>query len=183
MHKILVLGPQGSGKTTQAAILSKRLGVPYLSMGQLLRDQAAKGGERGAKIAEIQKMGDLVPFDVAVNVLDERLREPDAQNGYILDGFPRNVGQLEAFEKYDMPTAVLILDIPYDESMTRLLKRAEIEHRADDTPEVIAKRLQVYNDETLPVLAHYKEKGMAYVVSGMGTIEDVAAAIERHLPL
>lgn len=180
MHKILVLGPQGSGKTTQAEVLSKKLGVPYFSMGQLLRDQVAKGGERAKMIGEVQKMGDLVPFEVVVNVLDERTREPDARDGYILDGFPRSFEQMTAFEKYDMPTAVLILDIPREESIARLTKRAGIEGRADDTPEAILKRLRVYDEETLPVLEHYKEKGMAYVVSGVGEVPEVTERVLQH---
>ena len=179
MHKILILGPQGCGKGTQAALLSKKLGVPQLSMGQLLRETAKGTGPLADQIRALQTAGKLVSDNVAIQVLDARLQKPDTQQGYILDGFPRNQEQFTAFETYATPTMVLVIDVPPDVSLPRLVKRAELEHRVDDTPEIIEKRLKIYADETRPMIRHYEDRGLVRVVDGVGTVEEVADRINQ----
>lgn len=183
MHRILILGPQGCGKGTQAALLSKRLGVPHFSMGQLLREAEKAGGPLAEKIAGILITGNLVSDDVAMEVLQQRLNEPDAVGGFILDGFPRNTPQFLAFEAKMQPTVVIVIEVSREVSLERLLKRAEIEHRADDTPEVIDHRLRVYEQETRPMIERYVERDLARFVDGSGTIEEVAEGIAKLFTL
>lgn len=177
MHRILILGPQGCGKGTQAALLSKKLGVPQLSMGQLLREAEKRPGELADKIRGIITTGNLVSDQVALEVLEQRLAEKDAERGFILDGFPRNEQQFKAFDAKMLPTMVIVIEVPREVSLERLMKRVEIEHRVDDTPEVINRRLQVYEEETRPMIDHYVERGLVRFVDGSGTIEEVAAQI------
>lgn len=179
MHKILILGPQGCGKGTQAALLSKKLGVPQLSMGQLLRETAKGTGPLADQIRAIQTAGNLVPDTIAIQVLDARLQQPDTVNGYILDGFPRNEEQFQAFETYATPTTVLVIDVPPEVSLPRLSKRAELEHRVDDTRDVIQKRLKIYETDTRPIIEQYQARGIVKVIDGVGTVEEVAARIDE----
>lgn len=179
MQKILILGPQGCGKGTQAALLSKKLGIPQLSMGQLLREAAKGTGPLADQIRAIQKAGTLVPDHVAIQVLDARLQLEDTQQGYILDGFPRNQEQFEAFERYATPSVVLVIEVPPEVSLPRLMKRAESEHRADDTPEIIQKRLKIYAEDTRPIIREYEDRGLVRYVDGVGTIEEVADRVNK----
>ncbi|PIQ67268.1 adenylate kinase [Candidatus Uhrbacteria bacterium CG_4_10_14_0_2_um_filter_41_7] len=182
MQKILIAGPQGSGKGTQATRLSQKLGIPALSMGQLLRDQITEGGELGKEISKvIYEDGELVSDELALRILKKRLEQADAQDGYILDGYPRNVEQYNAFKAFDMPTAVILINVPLDESMRRLARRADIEKRADDEPEQIKRRLEIYEEETKPVLELFKSQGVLKVIDGMGTMEEVEERIEEAL--
>ncbi len=180
-HKILVLGPQGSGKGTQANILSKKLNIPALSMGQLLRDEAASGSELGKKIKELIDSGVLVSDDVALDVLKVRLQKPDAEEGYIIDGYPRNMAQFHTFNNFDVPTALVVVTVPEEETLKRLLKRAEIEGRADDTEELIKKRLAIYHNDTEPIIEEYRKMGVVKDVDGVGEIEEVEKRIEEAL--
>lgn len=179
MHKILILGPQGCGKGTQAALLSQRLGIPQISMGQLLRDTAKGTGLLADEIRAIQSAGTLVPDSIAIRVLDARLSQADMSKGYILDGFPRNEQQFLAFEKYDTPTLVIVIEVPPEVSIPRLMKRAGLEHRHDDTPEIIQKRLEIYKHETQPMIERYKAQGLVKSVDGVGTIEAVAERMQK----
>ncbi len=182
MYKILLLGPQGSGKGTQAALLSQKLGIPALSMGQLLRDEIDRGGMIADRIRDIVHGGGLVGDDVAIVVLAKRLQEPDAQIGYILDGFPRNEEQFAAYDAYDQPTHVIVLDLEKDRAMDRITHRMRTEQRVDDTPEVISKRLALYDAETIPMLERgYATRGIVHHVDASGTIAEVAERIHRVL--
>ncbi len=183
MHRIFILGPQGCGKGTQATILSEYLGIPHLSMGHLLREEASAGGELSEKIQSILNSGSLVPDVVVKEVLLKRLGLPDAKDGYILDGFPRNIEQFLAFEDCDQPTAVIVITIPRAVSIERLSKRAELENRTDDTPDVIARRLDIYEADTLPMIEEYRKRGIVRDVDGTGTIEAVASEIKRSFVL
>lgn len=179
MHRILILGPQGSGKGTQAAKLSEYLGIPYLSMGHLLREEAKGEGELAEKVRAVVETGSLVSDVIAEMVLRKRLGQPDVTDGYILDGFPRNFEQMKAFVGFDQPTAVIVIDIPKRESRARLQKRALTEGRTDDTPEVIEKRLGIYSTDTVPIIEEYRKLGVVREVDGMGTVEEVAARIQK----
>ncbi len=179
MHQILILGPQGCGKGTQAALLAKKLSIPQLSMGQLLRETAKGMGPLADEIRAIQKAGNLVPDKIAIQVLDVRLKQPDTKLGYILDGFPRNKEQFQAFEKYASPSIVLVIEVPPEVSLPRLMKRAEQEHRNDDTPEIIQKRLKIYEEDTRPMIRNYEDRGLVRFVDGVGSVEEVADRINQ----
>ena len=181
MHKILILGPQGSGKGTQANLLSKKLSIPALSMGQLLRDIKASGTDFGNEIGAIIDRGDLVPDDIALEVLRLRLEHEDAQAGYILDGYPRNAAQNAVYKTFDAPTAMLVITVPREESLKRMHARAKIEQRVDDTPEAINRRLDIYEHETRPIIDDYRAIGVVHDIDGVGTVEEIAQRINSAL--
>jgi len=183
MQKILILGPQGSGKGTQAKILADRLGVPALSMGELLRSEVAKATEIGLQIQSLLERGILVSDEIALRVFKNRIEEEDANNGFVMDSYPRNIEQYEAANSFFIPDAVLLIDVPREESLNRLVKRAEIEGRSDDTPEAIENRLKIYEDETMPIVKKYEELGILKNINGVGTIDEVAARIATVLHL
>lgn len=172
-----MLGPQGSGKGTQARMLAEKLQIPHLSMGELLRAAALHGDERALRIKPILKTGELVPFELALSVLIDRLAEGDGVRGYLLDGFPRNNDQFQQYDRYDQPTHVVVLEVAREVSIERLTKRAEAEGRIDDTPEVIARRLEIYDQETEPMIGNYHERGIVHRVNARGTIEEVFARV------
>lgn len=198
MNKILLMGPQGSGKGTQAQRLSDKLGIPAFGMGQLLRDEIARGTELGTKFDEILKRGELVSDEDAAQMLKGRLSADDVQNGYILDGYPRNMSQFNAFN-FDTPTHVIVIEVPRDESLTRLGGRltcsgtgavasihdglkpgdpcegGEWYQRPDDTPEAIERRLEIYETDTAPVIEQYGD--LVTRVDGVGTIDEVFTRI------
>ena len=181
MHKILILGPQGCGKGTQAALLAKKLGIPQLSMGQLLRETAKGIGLLADQIRAAQTAGRLVPVTVAVEVLSLRLKNSDAEHGYILDGYPRNEEQYQASLDLVDPSLVLVIEVPPEVSIPRLAHRAQLEHRLDDTSEVIEKRLKIYAEETRPMISHYEDRGLVRLIDGVGTVEQVAERVNRVL--
>ena len=184
MHKMLILGPQGSGKGTQANLLSEKLGIPALSMGGLLREEASSGSDMGKKIGELQAQGLLVPDDVALQVLQERLKKEDAQPGYILDGYPRNMPQYEAYHSFDDPSAILLITVPREVSIERTMKRGALEGRNDDSREIIERRLDIYENDTRPVVDVYRKNGIAvHDIDGMGTVEEISARIHEALGL
>jgi len=183
MKKILILGPQGSGKGTQAVRISQKLHIPALSMGQLLRDEVASGSELAQKISSFIDAGHLVPDDVALDVLKTRLEKDDCEHGYILDGYPRNIDQLNVYNEFDTPTDVLVIEVPKSVSMERLSIRAEVEGRADDTPELMAERLRVYHTETEPVIEKYKNENVAHFIDGVGSMEEVEERIDVALQI
>ena len=177
MHRIFLLGPQGCGKGTQAEILSKRLKIPALSMGQLLREAASGSNDLAEKIKVIQARGDLVSGAMVVEVLRQRLARTDVINGYILDGFPRNQDQYDYYASYDVPTAVIVIEVSREESIKRIINRARSEYRADDTLKIINHRLDLYYQVTNPIIEHYKKQGLVREVDGVGTIEEVSDRI------
>lgn len=180
-RRVLFLGPPGVGKGTQAALLATTLGVPHVSTGVMLREAVAAGTELGKRAESIMAAGDLVPDDLVVAIVDERLSQDDAACGYLLDGFPRNAIQAEALER-SVPSAVevvLLLEAPEAELVTRLLKRAADEGRADDNEDTIRRRLQVYAEETEPLVAHYGDSVVP--IDGVGSIEEVFSKVALAL--
>ena len=180
-RRILFLGPPGAGKGTQAGLLAKALGIPHISTGEMLRENVAEGTELGRKADEIMASGALVPDDLVVAMVRERLDRSDAACGYLLDGFPRNIAQAEALDaaigEGTLDVAVL-LDAPEDELVDRLLKRARDQGRSDDTEDVIRHRQRVYRDETEPLTGYYPAHDVDVVaVNGLGSIEDVFSRI------
>jgi len=172
---IVVLGPQGSGKGTQAKLLSQKYSLVHISSGQLLRDEASSGSPKGKLIAKLQEEGTLVPFDTVLEVIEPVLTK---SSGFILDGTPRDVRQaahLDWFLKnLNQPIDfVILLDIPKEESIKRLLLRAQKENRSDDTPDSITRRLELYQQETVPVLDYYQEQGKLIKVDGTPDIDTI----------
>ena len=176
--RIVLLGPPGSGKGTQAALLRDRLGLAHISTGDLLRQAVDRQTELGLKAKSFMDAGDLVPDDLMLGLIEERLGESDVANGFILDGYPRNLAQAEALdevlERIGQPVDIAI-SVAVDESeiVDRLSKRALEEGRSDDTEDVIRNRLRVYTEQTAPVAGHYGERGQLREIDGMGSMEEV----------
>lgn len=180
-RRLLFLGPPGAGKGTQAEMLARAIGVPHVSTGEMLRDNVEKGTELGRKAQEIMAAGDLVPDDLVVAMVEDRLGQDDAACGYLLDGFPRNTSQAEALDaaigEGALELAVLI-EADEEELVQRLLQRAEDQGREDDNEETIRNRLQVYRDETEPLVGYYPDHGVAvYAVDGLGSVDEVFARV------
>jgi adenylate kinase len=180
-RRILFLGPPGAGKGTQAQLLADAIGIPHISSGAMLREAVADGTELGKKAESIMAAGDLVPDDLVVAMIEERLAKDDARAGYILDGFPRNVVQAKALQAAlgdDAIDAMLLFDVGEDELVDRLLGRAE-EGRADDAEETIRRRFDVYRGETEPLIEAYADRVIA--VDGTGSVDEVFDRVQRVL--
>ncbi len=177
---MLILGPPGAGKGTQAAMLCTAIGIPHMSTGEMLRDHVARGTDLGARAKVIMEAGDLVPDDIVIAMVAERLTEPDTACGFLLDGFPRTAGQAEALDRElaDSPLEVVVnVEVDEDELVSRMLARG----RADDTEETVRNRFVVYRRQTEPLIDHYQRKGLIRSVDGMGSIDEVFARICRAL--
>ena len=175
--RLLIMGPQGVGKGTQAALLSEHYGIPAISTGDIFRYNIKNKTELGVE---------AVPDELTNKTVKDRLAMDDAKNGWILDGYPRNASQVEALDailgELDTPLdAVVALDADHDVLMERMKKRAEIEGRSDDTPEAIAKRLDVYAKETAPLLDIYQKRGLLKTFNGVGAVDEIQATIVAEL--
>ena len=183
---LLVLGPQGAGKGTQANRISAEHGIPHIATGDMFRAEQAAGTELGKKVGEIMERGDLVPDELTIAMIEHRLSQPDAAEGFVLDGFPRNLAQAEALDSMLTSIgrgldAILFFDVPDSVGMERALSRAEIEGRKDDTREVIQRRLDTYHRETEPIVEHYRTTGKLVPIHAARMIEDVWAEISDSL--
>lgn len=185
--RLVLLGAPGSGKGTQAARLKKELGVPHISTGDLLRAAVAAGTPLGQKAKAVMDAGQLVSDDIMLGMLEERLAAADAVAGFILDGYPRNLSQVEALDgllaRLHQPLdAVVKLEVPSEEIVGRCELRFKAEGRADDNPDVVRKRLQVYAEQTAPVADWYARHGKLKAVDGVGSLDDVFQRILAVLP-
>ena len=184
--KILLLGPQGSGKGTQAKRISAEYGIPHIATGDMLRAAMDADTPLGRRVKPIYDAGQLVPDDLMIELIRERLAQPDTDRGFVLDGFPRTMAQAEALDvmlreigkELDV---VFELQAPDDVSRDRLLKRAQEEGRTDDTPEAIDRRLELYHEQTEPLVEHYRAQGNAVGIHGDRTIDEVFAEIQETL--
>ena len=186
--RIVLLGPPGSGKGTQAALLVKQLGVPHISTGALLRNAAKRGTELGLKAKALTDKGELVPDEVISDMIEERLSRDDVASGFILDGYPRNLAQAESLDKLlkrlDQPVdEAILIDLDPDRIIKRIAKRAKEEGRADDTEETVRNRLQVYAEQTEPVADYYAKRGLLTKVLGEGDVNDIFQRILSILNL
>ena len=184
--RLLIIGPQGSGKGTQGVRIADALGIPAVSTGDVFRANVKEGTELGLKVKAIIDAGDLVPDTLTGEIVRDRLAQADAANGFLLDGYPRNLGQvsdLDGFldERGEPLTAVIELVVPRDESIQRLSLRATEQGRADDNAESIAKRLTIYESETAPILDLYRERGIVDQIDGVGSLDEVYARIQAAL--
>ncbi len=184
--RLLLLGPPGAGKGTQAERIVARLGIPQISTGDMLRAAAAAQTEVGRRAKRFMERGDLVPDEVVIGVARERLSEPDAREGFILDGFPRTAAQARALDAMLSESGVKLercvaIQVDEEELVTRLLKRAKIEGRADDNETAIRNRMRVYREQTAPLIEYYRDRGVLAEVDGLGSVEEVARRIEEVL--
>lgn len=179
---LILTGPPGAGKGTQAQRLAKRLGIPQVATGDMLRQAVASGSELGRRVEQILARGDLVPDALVIELVDERLARPDAAAGFILDGFPRTRAQAEALDALlaragRAPVRVIAVEVPEDELTRRILTRGE--GRADDNAETVANRLAVYRRETAPLLDHYAASLIR--IDGVGSMDEVERRIADSL--
>ncbi|MFT4122173.1 adenylate kinase [Bradyrhizobium sp.] len=190
--RMILLGPPGSGKGTQAQLLVQRYGIVQLSTGEMLRAAVAAGTPVGLKAKEIMASGGLVPDEVVVGIISDRIDQPDARNGFILDGFPRTVPQAEALDellrhKHLKLDAVIELRVNESALLSRVetrvaqMRERGEEVRVDDTPEVLTKRLASYRSQTEPLIHYYSERRKLSTVDGMMAIDEVTRAIHRLL--
>jgi len=186
--RLLIIGPQGSGKGTQGVRVAEALGIPAVSTGDVFRANVKEGTELGLKVKAIIDAGDLVPDELTGEIVRDRLAQPDAAQGFLLDGYPRNLGQvgdLDAFldARGEPLTAVIELVVPREESIQRLSLRAAEQGRSDDNAESIAKRLAIYESETAPILDVYRERGIVDQVDGVGSLDEVYERITAALTM
>lgn len=171
--RLLIMGPQGVGKGTQAKLLAEHYGIPTISTGDIFRANIKNKTELGKKVLEYTSQGFLVPDELTNEIVRDRLAQDDAKNGWILDGYPRNVAQVSALDEIleglgEQLDAVVALTAPTNVLLERMAKRAKEEGRADDTPEAIQNRLNTYDKETTPVLDIYQQRGKLVTVNGVG---------------
>lgn len=184
--RIVLLGPPGAGKGTQAATLIDSMGIPHISTGDMLRAAVKAGTPVGLKAKAVMDSGQLVSDEIVIGIAGERLSEDDAKKGFLLDGFPRTLSQADALETLlsDMGVELdccLALTVDNEAVVQRLIKRGEIENRADDNETTIRDRMRVYDEETAPLLEFYRSRDRLIEVDGMGTIEEVGERIREAL--
>ena len=185
-RRLLLLGAPGAGKGTQAERLVRKLGIPQISTGDMLRAAVAAGTEVGRRAQAAMDRGELVSDEIVIGVAEERLSQDDARGGFVLDGFPRTDAQARALdamlERMGAPLERCVaLDVDTEELVRRLLKRAEIEGRSDDNEETIRNRMRVYRDQTAPLVAYYRERGLLREVDAAGSIDEIEKRIEEAL--
>jgi adenylate kinase len=183
---VLLLGVQGSGKGTQAKRIASEYGIPHVATGDMLRGAVAAGTPLGKEVEGYLSRGELVPDDTVIELIRERLSLPDAANGFVLDGFPRTMAQSDALDEMladiGRPLSIVFeLQVSDDVARERMAKRAREEGRADDTPEVIDRRIQLYHQETEPIVQHYRLLGNLVGIHGTGTMDRVFAEIQVAL--
>ena len=182
---LLVLGPQGSGKGTQAKRISAGWGIPHVSTGDMFR-ALDDSTELGREVKAIMERGELVPDETTIRMIEDRLAQDDAVDGFVLDGFPRNLAQARALDAMLAAIgrgldAILFFDLPDDVALERMQGRAADEGRADDTPEAMTKRLEIYHEQTEPVVEHYRATGKLVPLHAARSIDEVFAEIESAL--
>ncbi len=185
-RRMLLLGPPGAGKGTQALRVVAKLGIPQISTGNMLRGAVAAGTDVGRQARAYMDRGELVPDAVVIEVAEERLSQADAESGFVLDGFPRTSAQAEALDVLlermgtNLERCVAFV-VDEDSLVARLLERAQIEGRSDDSEETIRTRMSVYRAQTAPLVDYYRKRGILAELDGLGSIEEVAKRIEEAL--
>jgi adenylate kinase len=180
--RLILMGPPGAGKGTQAKVISGRLGVPAVSTGDIFRANVSEGTPLGVEAKRYMDAGDYVPDTVTNGMVRDRLAQEDAAEGFLLDGYPRTVAQVAELDSMLRDAgasldAVVVLTVNDEELVQRLLKRAETEGRTDDTEEVVRHRQDVYNEQTAPLIEVYAERGLLVEVDGMGVVDEVTERV------
>jgi adenylate kinase len=181
-----LLGPQGSGKGTQAKRIEAEYGIPHIATGDMLRQTMQEGTELGRQVKPIVESGRLVPDELMIDLIRDRLGQPDTAEGFILDGFPRTSAQADALDTMlseigrDL-SIVFEFQLPDDVARERLHRRSELEHRSDDSPEAIDRRLALYHEQTEPLVEHYRAQGNLVGIHGDRTVNEVFREIQEAL--
>jgi adenylate kinase len=181
---VILLGAPASGKGTQAKFIQQQLKIPQISTGDLFRENLKNNTSLGLEAKKYMNEGKLVPDNLVVDMLLDRVKKEDAKDGYLLDGFPRTISQAKAYDDFVQSKAnivVILIDVPQDVLLQRIAERQKIEGRADDTQEIASERLKVYNEQTLPLIAYYKDKGNFYEINGDRAVKEVQKDIKKIL--
>jgi adenylate kinase len=184
--RLLLIGPPGAGKGTQAAILAQTYAIPAISTGDMFRANVKNETPLGLEVKAIMERGEYVPDSLTNAIVADRLNESDAATGFLLDGYPRTTDQVTELDRIlseggKALDAVVLITADTDEVVARLLKRAQIEGRADDTEEVIRHRMSVYEDQTAPLINTYSARSLVVTVDGLGAVDEVTARIVAAL--
>ena len=180
--RLIMMGPPGAGKGTQAKYIADHFGIPAISTGDIFRANVSKGTPLGIEAAKYMDAGDYVPDEVTNLMVRDRIDEDDAKPGFLLDGYPRTLAQVEELDGMIKHTghaldAVVVLTVDPDEIVQRLLQRAQVEGRADDTEDVIRRRQELYTEQTEPLIDVYRSRGILIEVDGMGEVDEVTSRI------
>ena len=180
--RMIFMGPPGAGKGTQAAVVAERYGIPAISTGDIFRANVGEGTPLGLEAKRYMDAGEYVPDSVTNNMVRDRLAQPDAEPGFLLDGYPRTLAQVEELDGMLAASgasldAVVVLTVDSEELVQRLLKRAETSGRSDDTEEVIRHRQDVYTEQTAPLIDVYRDRGLLLEVDGLGEVTEVSERI------
>jgi adenylate kinase len=184
--RVIMMGPPGAGKGTQATFVAEHFGIPAISTGDIFRANVAEGTPLGVEAKRYMDAGEYVPDEITNKMVRNRIDEPDAEPGFLLDGYPRTLAQVEEldgmvdFTGHRLDAAV-VLTVDGEEIVQRLLQRAEVEGRADDTEEVIRRRQEVYREQTEPLIEVYRDRGILVEVDGMGEVDEVTKRIFEAL--
>jgi adenylate kinase len=184
--RLILMGPPGAGKGTQAKVVADHFGIPAISTGDIFRANVSRGTPLGKKAQEYMDAGEYVPDEVTNLMVRDRIDEPDAEPGFLLDGYPRTLAQVEELDGMIRYTghrldAVVVLTVDSDEIVGRLLHRAQVEGRTDDTEEVVRRRQEVYVEQTEPLIDVYRKRGIVHEIDGMGDVEEVTKRIFETL--
>jgi adenylate kinase len=184
--RLILMGPPGAGKGTQAKYVADHFGIPAISTGDIFRANVSQGTELGVEADRFMKAGEYVPDEITNQMVRNRIDEPDAEPGFLLDGYPRTVAQVEELDGMIAHTghrldAVVVLVVDSEEVVQRLLQRAETEGRADDSEDVIRRRQEIYQEETQPLISVYKERGLVHEIDGIGEVDEVTKRIFEAL--
>lgn len=186
--RLIIMGPPGAGKGTQAKFIAEHFGIPAISTGDIFRANVSQGTSLGVEASSFMDKGEYVPDSVTNLMVRNRIDESDASHGFLLDGYPRTLAQVEELDGMIKFTghaldAVVVLTVDKDEIVQRLLQRAEVEGRADDTADVIRRRQEVYLEETAPLIEVYKGRGLVHEIDGLGEVNDVTKRIFDELDI
>jgi adenylate kinase len=180
--RMIFMGPPGAGKGTQAEVVAERYSIPAISTGDIFRKNVSEGTELGVQAQRYMDAGEYVPDELTNLMVRNRIDEPDADRGFLLDGYPRTLAQVEELDGMVKHTghvldAVVVLTVDKEELVQRLLQRAATEGRADDTEDVVRRRYEVYDDQTAPLIDVYRDRGLMIEVDGMGEVDEVSQRI------
>ena len=180
--RMILMGPPGAGKGTQAQVVAERYSIPAISTGDIFRKNASEGTELGIQAQRFMDAGEYVPDELTNLMVRNRIDEPDAERGFLLDGYPRTLAQVEELDGMIKHTghvldAVVVLTVDKEELVQRLLQRAATEGRADDTEEVVRRRYEVYDEQTAPLIDVYRDRGLMIEVDGMGEVDEVSKRV------
>jgi adenylate kinase len=183
--RLIIMGPPGAGKGTQAGVIAGRYGIPAISTGDIFRANVSEGTPLGVEAKRYMDAGDYVPDEVTNAMVRDRLEEPDCEPGFLLDGFPRTTTQVAELDQMldgkQGLDAVLVLTVDQEELVHRLVQRADVEGRTDDTEQVVRRRQEVYAEQTAPLIETYEERGLLLRIDGMGEVDEVSKRITGAL--